>query len=218
MCLIRSLVKKHRAEIPIVVAIWEDGFVKQGAYDQIFWNLSLRELCRELGQPDPEIDPFHCPVFGDSREECGRRYEVSAKLGLGRPFGGILSVEMIRCWLKENPNESGWRDRWLDLMAWSCGVIDMPGAISRLLARLTERGQSVVFLLDGIEQVFQELDSSEAQRRAVRALLQDVPNWLRENGDNRVGAIIFVQRSTVTAAVRRNSLQLMALYEEYSLS
>jgi metal-responsive CopG/Arc/MetJ family transcriptional regulator len=103
-------------------------------------------------------------------------------------------------------------------MAWSCGVIDMPGAISRLLARLTERGQSVVFLLDGIEQVFQELDSSEAQRRAVRALLQDVPNWLRENGDNRVGAIIFVQRSTVTAAVRRNSLQLMALYEEYSLS
>jgi hypothetical protein len=202
----------HRRQLPIKVVI---GKEVRTPYCEIVRRRSWRDLAWEIREPEPELDALHCPVLGVSEEEFSRRQEVARRLGMGRPFGG---VETIRLWLQEDLHEGQWCVRWLDLMSWACGCVDKSGEWWRLMYQLAKKDMRVVFLFHGLEEVFRELDSSEAQRRAVRALLQEVPDYLVRNGDNIVGVLIFVRRSTVTSAVRENSGQLMALYQDYSLS
>jgi hypothetical protein len=152
---------------------------------------------RPLSACLPHRAPAPAALGSAAQEVWDRRCGVAKTLQLGMPLDQIQAVDNIRGWLKERLDEGEWRDRWLDLMAWSAGCcVNQPDAMRRLVGWLSSRKQRVVFLSDGIDDVFQELGSCETQQRALRALLQDVPNWLRQDPERWVGAVIFVGRYT----------------------
>ncbi len=65
--------------------------------------------------------------------------------------------------------------------------------------------------------MFQSFATVDAEQIALRALLQDVPEWLRQQPGQPLGILVFVRRDIVVAAVHQNAAQLMARYEPYAL-
>ena len=115
-------------------------------------------------------------------------------------------------------HEGQWRELWLDIIAWSIGC--QPGqekAGRKLTAYLVENKQQLIVIIDGLEDLFQSFASEEAQQTALRALLQEVPEWLEQQPGRPLGIIIFVRRDIVLAAVRQNAAQMMARYQPYAL-
>jgi hypothetical protein len=75
----------------------------------------------------------------------------------------------------------------------------------------------VIALIDGLENLFQELSSERNQQIALRSLLQDVPEWLELQLERPIGLIVFVRQDMLRNAVKQNPAQLMAKYEPYAL-
>jgi hypothetical protein len=126
--------------------------------------------------------------------------------------------DQLRDWLGEDLHEGEWRDRWLDLIAWSVGYQkDKAGAGRSFPDHLKAQNKRVLVLIDGLEDLFQQIGDSVRQQSSVRALIQEVPTWLEQLPDRMLGIMVFIRRDMVTVAVRQNSAQLMARYEPYAL-
>jgi hypothetical protein len=221
---LQRLVTDHRRQVPIAVVVGAKGAGKTFTYLQIVRRPTWRDFAEAIGQAETGLNALHCPVLqpqnlGSAAQEVrDRRFEAARTLQSGNPLNQNQAADKIRDWLKEPLHESAWRDHWLDLMAWAAGFhVNESGARRQLVEWLASRNQKVVFLFDGIEDLFQELDTSEAQQRGLRALLQDVPNWLEQQPGRWVGTIVFVRRDMVTLAVRQNAGQLLARYDAYAL-
>lgn len=86
-----------------------------------------------------------------------------------------------------------------------------------LAFNLDNAGKRLVIVVDGLEDLFQDLSGDKAHQTALRALLQEVPEWLGQQPRRPMGILIFVRRDMVLAAVHQNAAQLMARYETYAL-
>ncbi|MBK9145152.1 MAG: hypothetical protein IPM23_21885 [Candidatus Melainabacteria bacterium] len=88
---------------------------------------------------------------------------------------------------------------------------------ARLIEDLTKQKQSVIVTFDGLEDIFQNLANDEQQKVALRALLQDVPDWLSQQPERPLGVVIFVREDMVLEAITQNARQLIHRYESYAL-
>lgn len=222
---LRRLVTDHRTQVPIVVVVGAKGAGKTFTYLQIASRPTWRDFSKAAGEAETTLNALLCPVLQPQNLRAPatevlacRRADTARALQLRDPLEEVQVGDKVRGWLKEDLHEGEWREQWLDLMAWAVGCrVNESGASRHMVEWLAARNQKVVFLFDGIEDLFQELVSSERQQRSLRALLQDVPNWLEQQPGRWVGVIVFVRRDMVTLAVRQNVAQLLARYDAYTL-
>ena len=115
-------------------------------------------------------------------------------------------------------HEGEWREYWLNILAWSLGFeVNEEGVGRRFADHLRERKQRVVAIIDGLEDLFLQVSSDENEQKAVRALLQDVPEWLEQQPFRPIGILVFIRQDIVRNAIKQNYSQLMAKYETCSL-
>jgi len=149
----------------------------------------------------------------NAEEECVRALEFA------HPMQMVELRDRAKARLRLPSAEVGsWMNWWLDVIAWRCGfspnIADAGFAFVKDLAR-TEK--SVLAVIDGLEDLFQEIHSSQVQQEALRALLQDVPEWLRQAAGGRVGLLVFLRSDLVRAAIPQNTGQFLAKHEAYHL-
>jgi hypothetical protein len=142
------------------------------------------------------------------------RRATAAALGFATPIDLPMVRDRVEQGLGQLTTEAAWRERWLDLLAWSAGFqVDQEGAGRGFVAALARSPHRVVALLDGLE----DMSSNPYEQRALRALLADVPEWLALQPARQLGLIVFVRRDMVEQAVRQNAAPLLARYEPYAL-
>ena len=222
---LRRLVMDHRQELPIAVIVGAKGAGKTYTYLQVVRRKRWRQFSQDAGESSGSIDARICPML-QPQNLSGAAFELlrvvrqaaSTDLDLDAPLDSIDLRDNVRQWLGESLHEGLWRERWLDLMAWSVGFdARKHGAGRRLPEHLAQSRERIIILVDGLEDLFQNLASSEAEQRALRALLQEVPDWLSQQPSRPIGVVIFVRRDMVLNAVRQNPAQLMSRYEPYAL-
>jgi hypothetical protein len=89
--------------------------------------------------------------------------------------------------------------------------------LSNLDAYLKQKQVRVIFLIDGLEDIFSEIASNPEQQIALRALL-DIPNRLGEIRQPNLGLIIFLRRDFLRHTILQNQGQFDNLYKAYDLS
>ena len=222
---LRRLIADHRTQLPIAVIVGAKGAGKTYTYLQAIRRGSWQQFATDAGETRSSVDAMLCPIL-QPQNVSGEapallqhaRESVAAGLGLSQRLDAFQIQDTLRGWLKQDFHEGEWRERWLDLMAWTIGYrVSEPGAGREVSEYLAKGGHRLLLLLDGLEDLFQSVATAEPEQRALRALLQDVPNWLNQQPDRAVGILVFVRRDMVAAALRQNSAQLLARYEPYSL-
>jgi MinD-like ATPase involved in chromosome partitioning or flagellar assembly len=222
---LHNLAMDFKRKTPLTVIVGPKGSGKTYTYLQ----LTRRKRWERFAEDALDDKVFHkahvCPVLmpGNLSDKASQlvtecRLATSEALGLFIENLPVTITDYLRDRLRENLHEGNWREIWLNVIAWSIGFrVQQEDAGKAIIEYLREQKQKVVAVIDGLEDFFQSFENNGAQV-ALRSLLQDVPEWLRQQPDRPLGLIVFVREDMVTNAIVQNSQQLLAKYEPYALN
>lgn len=220
---LRSLLSAHRTELPICVVAGSKGAGKTFTQLQMCYRGSWPEYGRAVGIGDVTIKSSLVPVLsskhlGDAAQRRVTELLEDTKIGGGDTPATHLEIrDLIEDGLRKDLTERQWRQLWMTCLARSVGAdADIESAEERLLEM--SRSGHRIFLVDGLEDVLQDIYMDRTQQRALRVLLTDTLDWLRSVRGRPFGLIVFVRRDLVQAALPQNSAQFLARYGKYELS
>jgi MinD-like ATPase involved in chromosome partitioning or flagellar assembly len=232
---LRKLASDNRHRLPIVVIVGAKGSGKTYTFLQIVYRENWQIFVRDAGVGEIESNAVICPLLESSNLQASAkkrvqevRMQAAKVLGFGISENSVAIQDYIRNGCALDLHEGQWRDRWLDVIALGIGFAPqnkdsrtetskVEGAGRTLTEHLVKTKNQLIVVIDGLEDLFQNFAIEERQQIALRALLQDVPEWLGQQPGLPLGIIIFVRRDMVLATVRQNAAQMMARYEPYAL-
>lgn len=118
-------------------------------------------------------------------------------------------------------NEPEWTNFWIEQIAISIGINpkEIPSFNLAYINRyLKDKGLKVIFLFDGLEDIFTNIASEQQQKIALKALIEDFTNKLSEIRQSNLGAIIFLRRDFLRSTITQNLKQFENLYQAYDLA
>ncbi|HZU16838.1 MAG TPA: P-loop NTPase [Candidatus Dormibacteraeota bacterium] len=220
---LRNLLSEHRTEPPIAVVVGVKGSGKTFTFLQMTWRERWAEFGRAAGLQEVSLEARFCPVLWSanlSDEALGRlqRWRGQLATDLGGPPATALEIrDLIKERLAgEGLSDRAWRQIWLRALARAAGLEVGSDDAEQRLTELA-RAQSLVFLVDGLEDLFQDFDENTTQQQALRVLLTDCLDWLHGLRGRPLGLLVFVRRDLVHAAIRQNVAQFLARYGAYEL-
>ncbi len=222
---LRRLAADFSAKSPITISIGAKGAGKTYTFIQVVRRGTWQTFIRDVGTPEISIDAYIYPIlksknFKETANEIIQNTErkTAEAIGLSSLSESQRISDYIRDNLKADLHEGQWRERWLNIIAWRMGFETESEDAGRKFAEyLRNRKQFVVGVIDGLEDLFQNLSSEKSEQTALRSLLQDVPEWLEQQPGRPMGLLIFARQDMVLNAVRQNAAQLIARHEPYAL-
>jgi MinD-like ATPase involved in chromosome partitioning or flagellar assembly len=221
-----NLAESHRTQVPIETVIGAKGSGKTFTFLQVCtrrrWSDFVNEVSgRDNGgtaggcTPGLAINPAN---LSPERESALRdqRSSITEELGTGRPAEQSELRDLIRLRLRTDADELSWRHTWLTCFARSVGLETTPEEAQTALTRLA-REHRVLFVVDGLEDLFQDFIADPRQQLALRALLTECGEWLRTLRQRPLGLLTFVRRDLAQVAVTQNFAQFEARHGNYAL-
>ena len=222
---LHALASRYRSEVPIAIAEGAKGTGKTLAARFIVSKGDWREVARELVDDNDSVLAAVAPITASiqssasfQQEVDDARRNVSAKLGLASPLSIFETTSYLKERLGEDLNESRWTAIWMDLVAWSVGhKVRSEGAGEELFELLRGKGQSIVAVFEGLEELYSSIVDRGVDV-AMRALLISLPQKLRSELRRPIGMLTFVRRDTVEGAIRQNLDQFRREYASFALT
>src|SRR5215475_665179 len=218
-----NLVSTHRTEAPVEVVVGAKGSGKTFTYLRMCRRGNWARFSEAAGVEGVELDAPIVPVLAsqnlvpslldqitDVQRESADRLTGSD----AATFGHLRDIVTVS--LDEEFNDVAWRKVWLTCLARAAGLDATPDTAEEALTQLA-RQHRAVFVLDGLEDLFQEFSSDGRQQRALRALLTGCPDWLRSLRGRPLGLVVFVRRDLVLNAIQQNTDQFLARHRAYEL-
>jgi hypothetical protein len=222
------LAQDHRTRLPVAVVTGAKGAGKTYTFFQLIYERTWSAFTAQAlkNEPQQQIGANVVPLIEPRNvADAARAKLVEVEAELDDRFGAErIDTAELRERVREKIESkdsalTSWRNFWLDAMAWRLGHrLGVAGAGEEGLAeRLRATSSQVVFVIDGLEDLFQDFQENEIERLALRALLQDVPERLGRMTTSEVGLIILVRPDLVQAAIAQNAQQFQARYRPYAL-
>lgn len=220
---LRNLVEAHRTEVPIEVVIGGKGSGKTFTHLQLCTAASWDRFAEAAGVEGVTQRAPIVPVLASTTLRRERQEQLSELLSeaaariTGGTAAGMTGVrQFVQEHLAADTDELSWRRVWLAGLGRAVGLDTEPGRAERDLTGLARHHQ-MIFVIDGLEDLFQEFTTNRNQQRALRALLIDCPEWLRTLRGRPLGLIVFVRRDIAQAARPQNFGQFEKRYQKYAL-
>lgn len=218
-----SLISTHRTEAPVEVVVGAKGSGKTFTYLRMCMRGTWSEFARLAEVAGVELDAPLVPVLGSQylSEPLRERVEQvqvrsAAALGGGSPARFLAVRDLVTESLGSDLNDVEWRKVWLACLARAAGCDVAPAEAEGRLAEMA-RTSRAIFVIDGLEDLFQQFSVDQKQQQALRVLLTACPEWLRALRGRPLGLVVFVRRDLVINAIRQNSDQFLSRYQASEL-
>ncbi|MFJ2147902.1 ParA family protein [Streptomyces microflavus] len=218
-----NLVSTHRTEAPVEIIVGAKGSGKTFTYLRMCRQGTWGAFAGAAGVEGVELRAPLVPVLASQnladelRAEVEEVQKTSAnELTEGEPASFLSLRDLVTDALDTDMNEVGWRRVWLACLARAAGLSATPETAESALTGLA-RNQRAIFVIDGLEDLFQEFSSNVQQQRALRALLTGCPEWLRSLRGRPLGLVVFVRRDLVLSSVQQNAQQFLERHRAYEL-
>ncbi|BAY60545.1 hypothetical protein NIES22_06040 [Calothrix brevissima NIES-22] len=229
---LKNLATNFRNELPRAVSIGAKGAGKTFNYIQLsrfkYWEIFLNHIDKKQSQEEAKIHIFPLLQSGKLGDKARlvlneARSEVTAALSHSVPeFLHSEYVDRIKRALAEkNWSEPQWAEFWISEIARTIGInpdTDTAKSLISINRELKEKGLRIIFLFDGLEDIFSNIASSDKEKIALKALIEDLPNKLSEVRQSNLGVIIFLRRDFLRYTITQNLRQFENLYRSYDLS
>lgn len=221
---INNLIKKFRTNIPQTVIMGAKGSGKTFLYREMlrnkYWEIFIAKM--ENNREIKETRTFFIPVLASSNASgfkdilqaaiekyntCGVNGNISNSIWLD-------NSNKIKIFDREEHDSLQWLDFWKRIMLETLGgAFDSLESLEKILG---ERDQRVVFLFDGLEEIFIQTLSSRTEKNAVLGLCQEMLNEWKVKYKN-IGAIIFLRKDLARDSIEVNFEQFNTLYNSVEL-
>ena len=127
--------------------------------------------------------------------------------------------DSIKSFLEKSTSEPEWTRFWIQKLSESIGLSQDKDSASlpNLNNYLKQKNVSLVFLFDGLEDIFAAAAVNLQQQIALKALI-DLPKGLNEIRQANFGLIILLRRDFLRYSVTQNLAQFESLYSPYDLT
>lgn len=229
---LKNLATNFRDELPHVVSIGAKGAGKTFNYIQLsrfkYWESFLNRIDNII--QESHLKTYIFPFLESSNIKDNAKIVINearneARSALGDSVAEFLPSEYVdrikRAIAAENWSEPEWTEFWIGQIAKAIGVnleTHSPNILSIINRDLKDRGLRIIFLFDGLEDIFPNIASSNQERIALKALIDDLPKKLSEIRQSNLGVIIFVRRDFLRYTITQNLKQFENLYISYDLS
>jgi MinD-like ATPase involved in chromosome partitioning or flagellar assembly len=218
-----NLVSTHRTEAPVEVVVGAKGSGKTFTYLRMCRRENWARFAEAAGVGGVDLDAPIVPVLASQhltdslRDHITNVQRESAHSLTGSAPATFLHLrDLIVESLDQELNDMAWRKVWLTCLARAAGLDATPDTAEEALTQLA-RQHRAVFVLDGLEDLFEKFSSDGRQQRALRALLTGCPDWLRSLRGHPLGLVVFVRRDLVLNAIQQNTDQFFARHRAYEL-
>lgn len=220
---LKNLSKDFALKTPNVVIFGAKGSGKTLLFIKLLkskqWEIFVKDSNTNSNIKDAILFPVLSPLNLQSkanviRDEC---------LKNAQDVFGFKQTEFdIRGYIRENLrkslDETKWKDIWLNAIAYSAGYnTDDEGAGKKLILDLSEKKVTAVGLFDGIEDLFQSNEEIITNAKALRGLIQELPDFLDKQINKSLGVIIVIRQDFIDYAIQQNSAQYRDKYKSYEL-
>jgi MinD-like ATPase involved in chromosome partitioning or flagellar assembly len=217
---LRNLAKHFATELPNIVSVGAKGAGKTFTYLQICRTRTWRNFLEKLGQKHATISGgLIYPLLVSTNVEHeslevvkAARKECETKLGFTPPTGAKLINNRIATALRDP--DTDWEMFWEQVIISEFS--DEFKTLEQLNIWLHVQGESIVLVIDGIEDLFDSPEDDQIQRNAVKALLQ-LPNRLNQLDDRKIGLACFARADYVQAVIRQNLAQYLSRFQPFRL-
>lgn len=217
---LRNLGKHFSSELPNAVSVGAKGAGKTFTFLQVCrsktWPSFLTKLeVKHSLDGNPGIFPvIWSENLGSEALKVvnNARDQFSVGANASKPVMGLSQIVGA---INEARKEDGrnWAQFWDELICQQLGVTG--NSLHVLNENLVSEGREIVLVFDGIEDIFDDLEKSNA-KDAIKGLLQ-LPNRLSEIRNRRIGAVVFVRADYVQASIQQNVAQYLARFTPFSL-
>ena len=232
---LKNLATQFQDDLPRVVSIGAKGAGKTFNYIQLsrfkYWENFLQKILQKIdpSQPLRTSKTYIFPLL-ESRKLKDQakniineaRNEVQMVIGDQQSFQSSDCVDRIKKAISHNSawSEPEWTEFWIKEMARVIGInVDQTSSLSlsTINNELKDKSLKIIFLFDGLEDIFSDIASNSQQNIALKSLIEDLPNKLSEIRQSNLGVIIFLRRDFLRYTITQNSGQFENLYRSYDL-
>jgi MinD-like ATPase involved in chromosome partitioning or flagellar assembly len=217
---LRNLAKHFASELPNVVSVGAKGAGKTFTFLQICRTRSWRNFLGKLGQNHATVhDSIIYPLLVSTNVEQESlavvktaKKECEEKLQFTAPTGANLVNNKITFQLRTSATD--WDSFWEKIILEEFSQ-DF-SSFEEMNGWLLLKDESIVLVIDGIEDLFDEPEDNEIQRAAIKSLLQ-LPNRLNQLENRRIGLVCFARVDYVQAVIRQNLAQYLSRFQAFRL-
>ncbi len=232
---IRNLGQKYTASLPVAVVIGSKGSGKTHMYLQLTrlgnWKNFLGDLQIDMLDIKKKENPLEVfPLLEslnlhDAAKEItsNRREKVWEYLSKPEQWNQSKLRDEVNKYLKDDVGWDyvNWRSYWFHLIGLSLGMnVNSETeliSIEKIQAYLKKQHLKVIILIDGLEDIFDNVRNNDFQKLALKGLL-DVPEVLREFRESYLGVVCFIRRDLIRAVIRQNIGHYESRYSPYDLT
>ncbi|MGK3143736.1 KGGVGR-motif variant AAA ATPase [Pantoea sp. C2G6] len=216
---LRNLAKHYYNELPVVVSIGAKGAGKTFTYIQLClsedWDSFVRVITpKNASQVNAKIYPLlsslniNQKVMGKLttiRDDIAKSYFFDGEIKLSSAFLSVRSAL---------EKDTDWESFWIKLILSQFGKEEL--SLQQFNDFLVENDKSIVFVIDGIEDIIDDPVKDDNHRNALKALLY-LPNVLTELTNRRIGLVSFVRADYVQAVIKQNHSQYVSRFQQFRL-
>ncbi|SLM31716.1 conserved hypothetical protein [Desulfamplus magnetovallimortis] len=204
--------------LPLVVSLGTKGAGKTFHFMRMAGFVTYKKFCDRIAPDKTGIDADFFPILrstdipGDS--------SVMMRLKENLPRFERFDYDQFKSSLEQFRDEkahteSEWKNFWEKQII--AAVSEGNRAVTSFRQLNDQLKESpIIFLFDGLENIFPDIHFDKNHQNAVSALL-DIPTRLSEIRDRKIGLVIFLRQDYLGSAKRQNSGQFQKKYESYQL-
>lgn len=222
---LKNLIKKYATEVPATVVMGAKGAGKTFLYKEMlkkkYWEtfsgsiqriVTSNEECQTLMVPllASKNDGDISNVLNEAIEETNRRII----------FSDLTTAQWqenerkIKIYKKDVHESFEWEEFWKELLL---GGMKNVGSLDELERKLKEENLRMVFLIDGLEEIFENTLGDQNEKNAIVGLARDMINVLRAKYKN-IGCLVFLRQDVARNAIDVNYTQFENLYKNFELN
>ena len=226
---IQSLIRKYKNGIPNTVIMGAKGSGKTFLYREILRDQYWEKFVERMSKNEPVsqgLSSDKCilaiPLLASgnaggfpeviknaiaSYNKCGAKGEISNSVY-------VASKDMLLMNIRNDHDILEWKEIWKKVILSAFDKTYQ--SLSELEEELQYRHIKIVFLLDGLEEIFEHTISSENEKNAIRALCRDLIDEVKIAYHN-VGLMIFLRKDMARDSLTINFEQFYSLYRDVEL-
>ena len=223
---IQKIERNYRREIPRLVVLGAKGSGKTYLYKQLAVKKSWNEFVRSVNEEEhttEEKETLIVPVLASA--DRGKLIPVFRACieNVRKHLKGVVisdnifseNERKVKDYKGHGHGETEWQDFWRRILLETLGI---QGDFTDLEKLLEEQGKRIIYILDGIENIFYENPLNADARNAIQSLARGMVNEINELGSGNTGIIIFLRKDLAEDAITQNFDQFHSQFSQFELS
>ena len=204
---IKNLCTHYSNQVPTTVVQGAKGSGKTFLYRQLVEKKNWTSFCSEISQKESDRnDGYFIPVFSTQNSakiqsaltQCIEN--VNEQLSFADISKSVYIDNAHELSVKADC-EKDWMVFWEELFASS--VNHNLRSLSELNEKLREEQKTIIFLIDGLEEILKDVSTSKIQQKAIEVLCQGILNKIAARYEN-IGLIVFLRSDMAQNAITVN--------------